>query len=109
MGECCIMRVNFYTSVKQHLKVGLWNTIIEIYGRMYCKFPIESPQNAMASLSAIKGVAGGKSGWGCFPKGRRLRVGCGAELHIAAQAKFFRVLDGFINKSTYVLNHIMIR
>ena len=40
------------------------------------------------------GVARGKSGWGSFPKGRRPRAGCGAEPHVAAQAKIFWVLDG---------------
>ena len=55
------------------------------------------------------GVARGKLGWGSFPKGRRPRAGCGAEPHVAPLAKFFWVVDGFINKSTYVINDIMIR
>ena len=40
------------------------------------------------------GVARGKSGWGSFPKDRRPRAGCGAEPHVAPQAKIFWVLDG---------------
>jgi len=39
------------------------------------------------------GVARGKSGWGSFPKGRRPRAGCGADPHVAPQAKIFWVLD----------------
>ena len=48
------------------------------------------------------GVARGKSGGGIFPKGRRPRAGCGAEPHVAAQAKIFLgvflILKNFVIK-----------
>ena len=72
---------------------------------MNCKCPIESPYNAMASLEKVPnmyskiwqstkfmGVARGKSWWGSFPKA--VGRGCGAEPHVALQAKIFWVLDG---------------
>ena len=54
------------------------------------------------------GVARGKSRWGSFPKGRRPRAGCGAEPHLAPQAKFFWFKDrlGAISKSCFGLSLI---
>ena len=61
-----------------------------------CQRPYHVEYTSSRPITEVKhmGVARGKSGWGSFPKGRRPRAGCGAEPHVAPQAKIFWVLDG---------------